>query len=278
MNAQKFDLSALLGERNTNIVMIDSGRLTEYHIEGKGQPFQVHDDLDMEDLVSDIRINGIVSPIVVRPNEDGNTYMILSGHRRKHAAEKIGIRSLPCIIKNCDDKQAQRIMVNSNLLSRQKMLPSEKAWAYRIQQEACGISSAALATLLKLCPREIQRYIRLTFLRPSYLRLVDEGSIQVMVGYQLSFCTPEQQDQIIDFFASHQILKKLTRKDVIRFRQEADVNTNVDTETLFADKLCGSPQSLNQRLKGYFPEGTTKKQIENAVLDLLKKHSDELKV
>lgn len=279
MNAQKFDLSALLGERSTNIVMIDSGKLTDYRIDNKNQPFQVRDDLEMEELISDIKINGIVNPIIVRPNEDGKTYMILSGHRRKYAAEKIGIGSLPCIIKNCDDKQAQRIMVNSNLLSRQKMLPSEKAWAYRIQQEASGVSAVALATLLQLCPREVQRYIRLTALRPSYLKMVDEGSIQVMVGYQLSFCSHELQDMIIGFFVSHQILKKLKRKDVIRFRQETEVDEDVDLEKLFADKLSGSThRSLNQRLKSYFPEGTTKKQIENAILDLIEKHSDELVV
>ena len=180
----------------------------------EGHPFKVLDDEDMENLTESIKAQGIISPLIVRPIENTDEYEVVSGHRRLHAARKAGITEVPALIYALDRDAAAIAVVDSNL-HREHILPSEKAFAYKLKMEALShkgkrtdLTLSQLATKLDTateignCSGEsrdtVYRYIRLTYLIPELLDLMDEGKIALMVGEALSYLGDEEQYAVLE--------------------------------------------------------------------------------
>lgn len=171
----------------------------------EGHPFQVKEYEEMEQLIWSILTQGLLTPLVVRPIEN-NQYEVISGHRRLHACKKAGIESVPALVYSMNRDEAAIALVDSNL-HREKLLPSEKAWAYKLKMEAlshqgktCGQVGHKSRDILsdEESGRQIQRYIRLTNLIPEILQKVDEGRIAFTPAVELSYLTEEEQYELLE--------------------------------------------------------------------------------
>lgn len=199
------------------------------------QPFKVLDNDEMAELVENIKINGILQPIIV-VSEDEN-YRILAGHRRVFASRKAGLSTVPAIIKE-DVKSEKDIIVNTNLLGRQSFLPSELAFAYKMQEEGyqeTGVrsvrTSSKIAEENKVSRRTIQYYLRLTKLIKPLLDLVDQESITVKAGAGLSYLSTNNQKIFSDYISSH-CIKKINEKQAGKIVELAGTNELLDSEKL----------------------------------------------
>lgn len=175
------------------------------------QPFKVIDNHEMDELAEDIKLNGVLQPIIVVP--EGEKYRILAGHRRTFASVKAGLNTVPAIIKN-DVKSEKNIIVNTNLLGRQSFLPSELAFAYKMQEEGyreMGMHSVRTSSIVakenKVSRRTVQYYLRLTELIEPLLKLVDDEVITVKAGSMLSYLSKSNQQILADFIKSYSITK-----------------------------------------------------------------------
>lgn len=201
----------------------------------ENQPFKLYNKEKLTELAADIEENGILSPVIVRPFN--GKYQILAGHNRTNAGKLAGLKTMPCIIKDCDERTAQLIMVNSNLIQRDELLPSERAYAYKIQKECSSVKSIAVKESQDR--RQIQRYIRLTYLNKQLLDKVDAGTITFVAGVNLSYLSEYNQQILIDFLDNHKY--KITPKisEILKIESQ---NENLSEDFLF--------QSLNsQKLK-----------------------------
>lgn len=191
------------------IEKIETKKLNEF----KGHPFKVKEDAEMEQLVESIKENGVLNPVIVRELEDGSFEMI-SGHRRKRAAEIASMEEIPCIVRNLTDEEATILMVDSNL-QREEILPSEKAFAYKMKMEAMNkqgqrndLTSRPMVDKSKSVDligeetgesgRQIQRYIRLTELIPEILNMVDEKKIAFRPAVEISYLKEDEQYTLLD--------------------------------------------------------------------------------
>lgn len=174
-----------------------------------GHPFKVKDDAEMNTLIESIQTQGILSPLIVRPIENTDKYEVISGHRRLHAAQKAGITEVPALIYALDRDSAATAVVDSNL-HREHILPSEKAFAYKMKYEAMKHQGTSFQLGTKLCTdeqiaekandsaRQIQRYIRLTHLIPELLEFMDENRMALSVGVELSFLDEQSQRNVLE--------------------------------------------------------------------------------
>ena len=174
-----------------------------------GHPFKVKDDAEMNTLIESIQTQGILSPLIVRPIENTDKYEVISGHRRLHAAQKAGITEVPALIYALDRDSAAIAVVDSNL-HREHILPSEKAFAYKMKYEAMKHLGTSCQLGTKLCTdeqiaekandsaRQIQRYIRLTHLIPELLEFMDENRMALSVGVELSFLDEQSQRNVLE--------------------------------------------------------------------------------
>ena len=200
----------------------------------RNHPFKVRDDADMEKTVESIQEFGVLQPAIVRPDRDGG-YEILSGHRRHHACQIAGIQTLPCIVRDLDDDAATILMVDSNL-QREEILPSERAWAFKMKLDAmkrqgerrdltCGQighkldgkkSRDILAEEVGDSARNVQRYIRLTNLDPELLQLVDDKLMGFNPAYEISFLNSEQQKDLLSAIDYAQAIPSLSQAQRIK--------------------------------------------------------------
>ena len=174
-----------------------------------GHPFKVKDDEEMNTLIESIQTQGILSPLIVRPIENTDEYEVVSGHRRLHAAQKAGITEVPALICALDRDAAAIAVVDSNL-HREHILPSEKAFAYKLKYEAlkhqgtsCQVGTKfrtdeQIAENANESARQIQRYIRLTYLIPEFLEFMDEGKMALSVGVELSYLDDQLQYDVLE--------------------------------------------------------------------------------
>ena len=186
-------------------VAIPVGKLRPF----AGHPFKVKDDDEMNTLIESIQTQGILSPLIVRPIENTDKYEVISGHRRLHAAQKAGITEVPALIYALDRDSAAIAVVDSNL-HREHILPSEKAFAYKMKYEAMKHQGTSCQLGTKLCTdeqiaekandsaRQIQRYIRLTHLIPELLEFMDENRMALSVGVELSFLDEQSQRNVLE--------------------------------------------------------------------------------
>lgn len=255
----------------------------------EGHPYQVRDDTEMDALVESIREHGILTPLIVRPLEDvPMEYEVISGHRRLHAAKRAGISAVPAFIHTVSHEEAAIQLVDSNL-HREHILPSEKAYAYKLKFDALkhqGRTSGQLGPKLTVdaiseedSGRQVKRYIRLTHLIPPLLTLMDEGRIAFSVGVELSYLSQHEQRAVADAIELYDCTPSYSQ--ACRMRKESEMLYAGDTAKIVASVL--SEPKPNQRehirlrrddFRSYFPADYTDKQIKEDIiagLNLLKK-------
>lgn len=240
-------------------------------------PFHV-DDEQLQEMTESIRVYGVLVPAIVREDGKGG-YEIISGHRRKRSCELAGIAEMPVVIRQMSDDEAAVAMVDSNI-QREDILPSEKAWAYRIKQEALNhqgikngqISADMVGDAAGDSRRTVYRYIRLTYLIESLLRWVDEGRIAIAVGERLSGLPKKEQELLADVIRE---TERFPSKETAGGIVKASAETGLTRELLLrilGGKQKGRSSGITlsaQRIWGYFPEGYTRKQIEEVIYQLL---------
>lgn len=252
-------------------------------------PFQVRDNAEMEMLKDSIRESGILMPVAVRPKE--KQYEILSGHRRIRACKQLGIETVPALIQELSRDSAVIFMVDSNL-HREGLLPSEKAFAYKMKLEAMkhqGRTSVQLGqkssrdTLAKSAGEsatQIQRYIRLTHLEKPLLDLVDEGRIALTPAVELSYLLPEEQRDLLQTMESEDCTPSLSQS--VRMRKlSADGLLTMDRIFEIMTEVKGNQAEVlkipTDRIKRYFKPNTTYKQMEDYIVKALEYYARYLK-
>ena len=248
----------------------------------EGHPFYVKDDNDMEELTESIRSQGVLTPLVVRPLSN-NEYEVISGHRRLHACKKAGIEMIPAFIYSMDRNEAVVAMVDSNL-HREKLLPSEKAFAYKMKMDALKHqgtlrqpgtklrSDEEIAETAGESARQIQRYIRLTNLIPGILEKVDSGEIALTPAVELSYLDRDTQRIVLDAMQREDCTPSYSQ--TVRLRKLYN-SYQLDVETIYE---IMAEDKANQRekvsfhvndLRGYFPRGYTASQMSREILQAL---------
>ena len=254
----------------------------------KDHPFKVKDDEAMMETADSIRQYGVLVPAIVRPDADGG-YELVAGHRRHHASELAGKETLPCIVRDLDDDAATIIMVDSNL-QRESLLPSERAFAYKMKLEAMKHQGArldltsrqvgeksqtsiqAVAEQAGESQRQVQRFIRLTELIPPLLDMVDEKEIALSPAYELSFLKPEEQAQLVETMDYEQATPSLSQAQRMKkFSQEGRLTEDVMLAIMSEEKKSELDRVTltSDTLRKYFPKSYTPKKMEETIIKLL---------
>ena len=251
----------------------------------EGHPFYVKDDDDMEQLTESIRQQGVLNPIMVRPLETGE-YEVISGHRRLHACKKAGIEMIPAFIYSMDRSEAVVAMVDSNL-HREKLLPSEKAFAYKMKMDAMkhqGTSSqlgtkqrtdSLIAEQIGESRNQIQRYIRLTNLIPGILKLVDEQRMALTPAVEISYLTEEEQYDLLETMECEDRTPSLSQAQELK-RLSQDGLLDMDRTFNILQQPKGNQQDKLilrvDEIRKYFPSGYSALQMSHEIFRLLEDH------
>ena len=254
----------------------------------KNHPFKVLDDEKMQDTAESVREHGVLVPAIVRPREEGG-YEIVAGHRRHFASQIAGLDTMPAIIRDLDDDAATIIMVDSNL-QRESILPSERAWAYRMKLEAmkrqgkrtdltCGqVGHKSEKSVMRVADeagesvKQVQRFIRLTELIPPLLDMVDERKIAFNPAVELSYLKPEEQVELLDAMDSEQATPSLSQAQRLKkFSQEGHLSIDVMRAIMSEEKKSELDRVTltSEKLHRYFPKSYTPQQMEQVILKLL---------
>jgi len=246
-------------------------------------PYQVREDAAMDELIESIRTHGILSPLLARPK--GKDYELVSGHRRRLAAQKLGLSTVPVLVREMTDAEAVILMVDSNL-QRENLLPSEKAFAYQMKLEA--MKHQGKSTSCKVCTksrtdemigkhesvsaRTIQNYIRLTNLVPPLLQMVDDGRIAFSPAVELSYLTRDEQAELWDLIGREDATPSLSQ--ALRMKQLSR-EAKLTPEVLYAILTEEKPNQKEQirikteSLRKYFPRNYSAQQMEREIIKLL---------
>lgn len=246
-------------------------------------PYQVREDAAMDELVESVRTYGILSPLLARPKGEG--YELVSGHRRRLAAQKLGLPTVPVLVREMTDDEAVILMVDSNL-QRENLLPSEKAFAYQMKLEA--MKHQGKSTSCKVCTksrtdemigkhesvsaRTIQNYIRLTNLVPPLLQMVDDGRIAFSPAVELSYLTRDEQAELWDLIGREDATPSLSQ--ALRMKQLSR-EAKLTPEVLYAILTEEKPNQKEQvrikteSLRKYFPRNYSAQQMEREIIKLL---------
>ena len=251
------------------------------------RPFKVRNDDAMAELCASLRDYGVLSPLIVRPFEEG--FQVVSGHRRRMAAIILGLQELPLLVRVMSDDDAVILLVDSNI-QRENLLPSEKAFAYKMKLEAikrkagrppkdnlCQVgtnligvrSDHIIASNLNESARTVQRYIRLTYLETSILDLVDDGRIAFSPAVELSFLNSQEQTILLDIMQAEDCTPSLSQ--AIRLKKLSQVG-QLDPERIFeimSEEKANQKERIRievSRLRKYFPKSYTVKQMEETIL------------
>ena len=253
-------------------------------------PFHVAEDETLSELAESIKEFGIVTPIITRPKEDGDGYEVIVGQRRVRASELAGINTVPAFVLPLDRDRAIITLVDSNL-QRENILPSERAFAYRMKSEAMkrqgfrtDLTSSQVVTKLRTDDKvaqgfgvgrmTVQRFIRLTELIPPILRMVDEGKIALTPAVELSFLKKDEQENLFATMESEEATPSLSQAQ--RMKQLSQ-SGRLDMDTIFAimtEEKGNQKETLKintSKLKKYFPKNTTPKQMEETIIKLLER-------
>lgn len=253
-------------------------------------PFHVAEDETLSELAESIKEFGIVTPIITRPKEDGNGYEVIAGQRRVRASELAGINTVPAFVLPLDRDRAIITLVDSNL-QRENILPSERAFAYKMKSEAMkrqgfrtDLTSSQVVTKLRTDDKvaqgfgvgrmTVQRFIRLTELIPPILQMVDEGRIALTPAVELSFLKKDEQENLFATMESEEATPSLSQAQ--RMKQLSQ-SGRLDMDTIFAimtEKKGNQKETLKintSKLKKYFPKNTTPKQMEETIIKLLER-------
>ncbi len=254
---------------------------------GELHPFKVKDDAAMQDTVDSVREYGVLVPAIARPDPDGG-YELIAGHRRHYASELAGKETMPVIVRDLDDDAATIIMVDSNL-QREELLPSERAFAYKMKLEALkhqgartDLTSSQVGTRLRAdeliaqqsgeSRNQIQRFIRLTELIPTLLDMVDERKIALNPAVELSYLKKEEQTLLLEAMDSEQATPSLSQAQRLKkFSQQKMLSLDVMRAVMSEEKKTDLDRVTlkNETLHKYFPKSYTPKQMEDTIIKLL---------
>ena len=253
-------------------------------------PFHVAEDETLSELAESIKEFGIVTPIITRPKEDGNGYEVIAGQRRVRASELAGINTVPAFVLPLGRDRAIITLVDSNL-QRENILPSERAFAYKMKSEAMkrqgfrtDLTSSQVVTKLRTDDKvaqgfgvgrmTVQRFIRLTELIPPILRMVDEGKIALTPAVELSFLKKDEQENLFATMESEEATPSLSQAQRMKSLSQSG---RLDMDTIFAimtEEKGNQKETLKintSKLKKYFPKNTTPKQMEETIIKLLER-------
>lgn len=284
-------------EKQEHIVLLDANEIERF----KNHPFQIRDDAEMEELANSIKENGILEPCLVRPIEGGKFEMI-SGHRRRFAAMKAGITQIPCLVRQLSDEQATIIMVDSNR-HRPYLLPSEKAFAYKMRLDAMKRqagrpskengatvlphlqgkkSREILAAESGESHEQIRKYIRLTELLPEILKMVDNSvekpddpeqlRMAMRPAVELSYLTPEHQKVVLNFMRDTMTTPSHAQTIQLRQLQDADTFSTQRVFALLGEEKPNQKERVSlsvDKFNRYFPPHTSAKEIERGIFKAL---------
>lgn len=282
-------------EQREQVQQIPIGELFPF----KNHPFKVLDDDSMSDTVESVKQYGVLSPLIARPRPKGG-YEIISGHRRQHAAELAGLETLPVIVRQMDDDAAIILMVDSNL-QREHILPSERAFAYKMKLDAMknqGTRSDLTSTQVvsKLRSNEklgaennqsretVRRFIRLTNLIPELLDMVDNKTVSFNPAVELSYLSPEQQQEVIRAMDDTQNFPSVSQAKRIKKLAQDGTFTMETVVAIMGEEKKSELDTVtikNDTLRKYFPRSYTPKQMEDTIIKLLeqwqkkRQHSEE---
>ena len=278
-------------EKKSDVVMIRREQLITFH----DHPYRVNEDQAMEDLAESVKTYGIREPLLVRPvSNQKDEYEIISGHRRNHAAGMAGLKEVPVHIEELDDDTAAILMVDSNN-KRETLLPSEKAWAYRIKAEAMrhqgkrnDLMTEADMELEKDTgcmkkvgekngdsERTVRRYIRLTYLLKDLLNLVDEGKLSGGLGYTLSFFDCEEQQGIWEYYQeSHRLPNSKQLEEMMQCHKNGsldrlEINKIMNMKPKKEKMVKKEITIKKEKIKSFFPKDATDEYVENVIMELL---------
>ena len=253
-------------------------------------PFHVAEDETLSELAESIKEFGIVTPIITRPKEDGDGYEVIAGQRRVRASELAGINTIPAFVLPLDRDRAIITLVDSNL-QRENILPSERAFAYKMKSEAMkrqgfrtDLTSSQVVTKLRTDDKvaqgfgvgrmTVQRFIRLTELIPPILQMVDEGKIALTPAVELSFLKKDEQENLFATMESEEATPSLSQAQRMKSLSQSG---RLDMDTIFAimtEEKGNQKETLKintSKLKKYFPKNTTPKQMEETIIRLLER-------
>ena len=282
-------------EQREQVQQIPIGELFPF----KNHPFKVLDDDSMSDTVESVKQYGVLSPLIARPRPKGG-YEIISGHRRQHAAELAGLETLPVIVREMSDDAAVILMVDSNL-QREHILPSERAFAYKMKLDAIknqgarsDLTSPQVASKFRsddevakgqgISGDTVRRFIRLTNLIPELLDMVDNKTVSFNPAVELSYLSPEQQQEVIRAMDDTQNFPSVSQaKRIKKLAQEGTFTTETVVAIMGEEKKSelDTVTIKNDTLKKYFPRSYTPKQMEDTIIKLLeqwqkkRQHSEE---
>ena len=282
-------------EQREQVQQIPIGELFPF----KNHPFKVLDDDSMSDTVESVKQYGVLSPLIARPRPKGG-YEIISGHRRQHAAELAGLETLPVIVREMSDDAAVILMVDSNL-QREHILPSERAFAYKMKLDAIknqgarsDLTSPQVASKFRsddevakgqgISGDTVRRFIRLTNLIPELLDMVDNKTVSFNPAVELSYLSPEQQQEVIRAMDDTQNFPSVSQaKRIKKLAQDGTFTTETVVAIMGAEKKSelDTVTIKNDTLKKYFPRSYTPKQMEDTIIKLLeqwqkkRQHSEE---
>ena len=253
-------------------------------------PFHVVEDETLSELAESIKEFGIVTPIITRPKEDGNGYEVIAGQRRVRASELVGINTVPAFVLPLDRDRAIITLVDSNL-QRENILPSERAFAYKMKSEAMkrqgfrtDLTSSQVVTKLRTDDKvaqgfgvgrmTVQRFIRLTELIPPILQMVDEGKIALTPAVELSFLKKDEQENLFATMESEEATPSLSQAQRMKSMSQSG---QLDMDMIFSimtEEKGNQKETLKintSKLKKYFPKDTTPKQMEETIIRLLER-------
>ena len=292
-NERKFELASLDELFSTQESRDDAKRekvmdipLSDLHA-FKGHPFKVKDDEKMMETVESVRQRGVLVPAIARPDPEGG-YELISGHRRHRASQLAGMETMPVIVRDLDDDEATIIMVDSNL-QRETLLPSERAFAYKMKLEAIkhqgarkDLTSSQVGMKLQALDivgkdagesrNQVHRYIRLTKLIPQLLDMVDEKKIAFNPAYELSFLTTEEQERLLDAMDSEQATPSLSQAQRLKkFSQDGRCTPEVMCAILSEEKKSDMEKVTlgADTLRKYFPKSYTPAKMQETIIRLL---------
>ena len=250
-----------------------------------GHPFKVRDDDEMNTLIESIQTQGVLSPLIVRPIEDTDEYEVISGHRRLHAAQKAGISEVPALIYALDRDAAAIAVVDSNL-HREHILPSEKAFAYRMKLEAMSrqghrsdLTSDQLGRKLETAEiiaqqsddskSQVRRYIRLTYLIPEFLEKMDKGEIALSVGVELSFLDESSQREVLEQCAINDCTPSYSQAWRMHKADREGTLTTAVIQAIMSEEKANQRETVKvpiARLREVLPQGLDAKKTEDFII------------
>ena len=253
-------------------------------------PYQVKDNEEMEDFVENIKQKGVIHPVIVRPKEDG-TYEMISGHRRKRACELAGIKEIPAIVRDMSDEDAIIYMVDSNK-QREKILPSEKAFAYKMKLEAMkrqgqrnDLTSRPMVNKLKSADimgeevgesgRQIQRYIRLTELIPELLQLVDDDKMKLRPAVEISYLTKSEQEYVFEAMEYNEVFPSHPQARELKKLSIEGKLTDDEIDRIMSEEKPNQKENIKfsvDKVRGYFPKEYTPTEMQNIIVKLLENY------